>query len=295
MKLKIDTTPKLPKLEFITMKRTYAQTSSPRSIVSRSGLEFDHFRPYQGDDDARKIDWISSMRSTETLVRVYREDTSMNILLMLDVSSSMIYGTGKKAKIEQAIEIALNLAYGILAYGDSVGLMIFNDDIVNVVPFDIGQRKFIEIQEALLETSKFDGGYDLEGAFINAMGLFIEAHLVILISDFIGGQKKTLPIIQEVADRFDIIGCMVYDKTDMTLEYPAALMKLRAPYGDGGDLVNAKKMAKKYEEFNKKRVNDMRHFFVDIGKELWTFEANDSIEEKLTQFLMERNSRLQRL
>jgi len=290
MKLDIDTSPKLYNLEFVTLDRSYSQTTSPRSIISKSGVEFDHFRQYQIDDDARKIDWIASARSNELLVRIYREDTSMNILLMLDVSGSMIYGTGKRAKIEQAIETVMNLAYGILTYGDAVGLMIFDDEIINVAKYDIGLKHFGKIREMLLETAKYGGGFDLDNAFINAIGMFHETHLVILVSDFIKKEKPIIDTIFNVADRFDILGIMVSDKTDISFDYPAAIMDLQSPYGPDKELFNARKMAKIYSEANKKRVADLRNFFTVIRKEMWTLDSDDEIDRKIPELLSMRNN-----
>jgi len=290
MKLDIDTTPKLYNLEFVTLDRSYSQTTSPRSIISKSGLEFDHFRQYQIDDDARKIDWIASARSNELLVRIYREDTSMNILIMLDVSGSMIYGTGKRAKIEQAIETVMNLAYGILTYGDAVGIMVFNEEIVNLAKYDIGLKHYGKIQDMLLDTSKYGGGFDLDNAFINAIGMFHETHLVILVSDFIKKEKPIIDTIFNVADHFDILGIMVSDKTDISFDYPAAIMDLESPYGKDKELFNARKMAKIYSEANKKRVAELRNFFTVIRKEMWTLDSDDEIERKIPQYLAMRNN-----
>lgn len=214
----------------------------------------------------------------------------MNILIMLDVSGSMIYGTGKRAKIEQAIETVMNLAYGILTYGDAVGLMVFDDEIVNVAKYDIGLKHFGKIRDMLLDTSKYGGGFDLENAFINAMGMFHETHLVILVSDFIKKDKPIMDIIYNVADRFDILGVMVKDKTDITLEYPAAIMDVESPFGSEKELINARKMAKIYTEANKKRVAELRNFFTVIRKEMWVLDADDEIDVLIPNLLAMRNN-----
>ncbi|MFP4401563.1 MAG: DUF58 domain-containing protein, partial [Candidatus Woesearchaeota archaeon] len=157
MKLKIDDIPCVDQIKFVTLQRDYAHTVSPRSIVQQRGLEFDHFRPYQISDDASMIDWKASARSTETLVRVYSEDVSMNILLMLDVSETMIYGTGNKAKVEFALELVLNLAYGILNFGDRVGLIVHNDEVINTAPFASELEQYYIIKQLLTDYSKFGG------------------------------------------------------------------------------------------------------------------------------------------
>jgi len=290
MRLKIDTEPKINTLEFRTLEDTYAQTQSPRSVIKKTGLEFDHFRQYQAEDDSSQIDWIASSRTQDLLVRVYREDTSLNVLIGLDVSESMIYGTGNKAKIEYAIEIALNLAYGILGYGDSVGLLIFNTDIVATVPFRNRLSSFEVIKSTLLDSSKFGGKVNMEKPLFYSTKLFAQTHLFILISDFIGDVDNYLSAISGVADKYDIIGLMVYDKTDMELDSPIKLMQLKGPYTtDNAGIINAKNLAEDYKHANMERVARIKDYFTAMKKSFWMFGTDEMIGTKLRNLVLMRN------
>jgi len=290
MRLKIDKEPKVGSLEFCTKQRDYAESSSPRTIIRQRGVEFDHFRAYQPDDDASLIDWKASARSENVLVRVYTEDRSMRIVLLVDVSESMIYGTGSKAKIEFALELALNLAYGSLKYGDMVGLVMFNEKIVSMVPYGSGVTHFSKISDTLLHHSEeFGGKLNLEYALNMVMHIFKGAHLVILISDFLGFGEYFYADMHAVFDQFDILGIMVYDKTDISLEGPGLYVNMIDPYSDSKGFVKTKHLQKLYTQANKERIEKIKSFLMTGNKDFWIFSTEDSIEKKLPKLLIERN------
>jgi uncharacterized protein (DUF58 family) len=288
MKLKIDTNPKVGRLVFSTLQAEYSMSTSPRSIIKQSGLEFDHFRKYEQADDISQIDWVASARVDDLLVRVYSENTSLNILIMLDVSETMIYGTGDKAKIEFAVELAINTIFGILNYGDAVGIIVYNQDIVKAVPFRIGTPNFPELFDAITDSTNFGGGLDFEKALGYAMEAFKNTHLIIVISDFLGYKDKLYPPIHSIADSLDILGMMVLDKSDVALDSKMRFLTIKDPLSQETRIVQTKRIADIYEKANYKRIQDMKNFFMAIHKDLWIFMTDDNIEKKLPTLAMTR-------
>jgi len=289
MKLKVDTEPKVFELSFYSLLYDYAQSTSPRSVVRQTGLEFDHYRTYQPSDDAKLIDWVASARSNETLVRVYSENTSLNVLIMLDVSESMIYGTTSKAKIEYAIELACNVAFGVLNYGDNIGLLSFNESVIASVPYRAGLGHYGLIKEMLTRTKDYGGGINLSLALNYVMELYKQTHLVVFISDFIGYGNSLITDLHSVADKVDMLGIMVYDPTDLELGNKGQLLEIKDPYSTERQLVRTKPLAKRYKEENLKRIAKLREFFQSLGKELWLMSTEDNIEVKLPRLLADRN------
>ena len=290
MRLHIDEKPKVGPLRFSTYLSDYSETTSPRSILKQSGMEFDHFRPYRPDhDDARYIDWIASARVDDTLVRVFSENTVLNVLLMLDVSESMIYGTVSKAKIEYAIELVINLAFGILAYGDSVSLIIYNDDVVTYVPFAVGDRQFATIKDVILQNKTYGGELDFSKATAFAVEKMKNTHLMIMISDFLGYGRTLFDNIEFIAHHFDILGIMVHDKRDLTLKDAPRNAVFSDPYSDEFEGVALKKVVEHYEEANKARIKDIQNFFMAIEKDFWTLSTEDSIKKRIPELLVTRS------
>jgi len=289
MKLKIKTLPVVGPLAFYTKKSESAESDSPRTILRQRGLEFDHYRAYQQGDDASLIDWKASARSNDILVKVYTEDMSLKIAVLVDVSSSMIYGTSTRTKIETAIEIAINITYGCIEYGDSVGMMMFNQEVAGIVNFGHQMNDFAHISHELMDTSKFGGEVHFQYALQSAARLLKGMHLMIIISDFLGIGEEFFYDMNAMLDQCDIIGIMVYDKTDIALDAKIPYFALADPFSGQGAMIKTKKVAKLYRQENERRINKLQEYFEAAGKDLWIFNTEDSIKDKLPRLLMERN------
>jgi uncharacterized protein (DUF58 family) len=97
-------------------------------------VEFVQHREYVPGDDIRHIDWKSYGRSERYTIKQYEQETNFTAHLLLDASNSMRYGTGPTNKLEYAKLLAASLAYLVLRQRDSVGLRIFNTQVVTELP-----------------------------------------------------------------------------------------------------------------------------------------------------------------
>lgn len=291
MKLNIDKEPKLDSIDFFSKYRNFGETMSKRTVVKQRGLEFDHFRIYQPGDDASMIDWKTSARVNEMMVKVYTEDVPLKILILVDVSESMLYGTGKKAKIEAAIEIAINLIFGTLNSGENIGLLMFNDKIVRAVPFRSGVRHFPEFIDALVDTEGFGGNLDFYYVLNMTQQIFKDQHLVVMISDFLGYGESLHSELNALLEQFDILPIVVYDKTDLAFEDPPSFyLNLADPFSKDSGFLSAKKVCESYKLLNQERVNNLTSFFLAANMDLWMFNTDDLIEQKIPRLVSERNA-----
>lgn len=105
-----------------------------QSSVRGSGFEFLQLRDYMQGDDIRFIDWKASARTDKMLVRQYLEDRNRTIYIIVDVSASADYSTGVVLKSDLMRQLAAVLAFVGQHKKDSVGLVLFSDDIEIVMP-----------------------------------------------------------------------------------------------------------------------------------------------------------------
>lgn len=290
MRLKIDTKPRLYTLEFYTKEENYTSAQSPRSLVHKRGLEFDHFREYQTGDDARMIDWVASARTDKPLVRVHTEDIALNILVVLDISESMIYGTTEKAKIEFAIELTLNLIFGMLNFGDKVGLVTFSDGIKDYIPFRSGIENYGVYMETLTEESKMGGAKDLSTTIAFIIEQCKDTHLMLFISDFLGMRESLMQDIHSIADAFDFLGLQVLDRSDIELNRSLSIMNVKDPFSQGMKHVNVRGIEKKYRMEVQNYMAQLENFFKTMEKDMWFFTTEDDIESKVPELLTKRNT-----
>jgi uncharacterized protein (DUF58 family) len=91
------------------------------------GMEYHESRPYQPGDDIRSIDWRVTARSTQTHTKVYREERERPVLLWLDLSRSMFFGTQVCFKSVLASKLAALLAWSSVQHGDRLGYLVFSE------------------------------------------------------------------------------------------------------------------------------------------------------------------------
>src|SRR3989338_8831095 len=99
--LKFDIKPKLRRLELFTRKGISGSlTGAYRTSFRGKGLEFSDFRRYSPNDDANSIDWRTSLRANELMIKEYEEERSINVIFLIDVSSTMSFASVAQLKNE---------------------------------------------------------------------------------------------------------------------------------------------------------------------------------------------------
>ena len=104
------------------------RTGMFRSFFRGRGIEFDSVRQYQYGDDVRAIDWNVSARTGKTYVKTFAEERDMALFLVLDASLSMHTGTGRKTRLDQALESAALLAFAAEQLPCPVGGVVFGGE-----------------------------------------------------------------------------------------------------------------------------------------------------------------------
>ncbi|MFZ9881786.1 MAG: DUF58 domain-containing protein, partial [Phycisphaerales bacterium] len=98
-----------------------------RSAFKGRGMEFEEVRPYIVGDDVRTIDWNVSARAGEPHVKVFREERELTVILAVDLSGSLSFGTRAEFKRELGAEVAATVAFSAIRSNDRVGMMLFTD------------------------------------------------------------------------------------------------------------------------------------------------------------------------
>ncbi len=104
---------------------------SPHLGVS---TDFAEHRPYMAGDDIRRIDWRVYGRTDRLYVKQFEAETNANVMVLIDISASMNYGSGAITKLDYARFLAASLAYFSHQQRDRIGVVTFDKDIVDQVP-----------------------------------------------------------------------------------------------------------------------------------------------------------------
>jgi len=181
-------------------------------------VEFAQHREYAPGDDLRRIDWKVYARSDRHYIKEYEEETNLVAYVALDISESMRYASGRVSKLEYSSYIAASLIYLMLLQRDSVGLVLFDENVRKVIPdsSNPGHREqLIAALEAVEPTEKTDLGKALEyvGRQLKRRGM------VIVISDLFGDIARLLAGLKLLRYRgHDVIVFHILDKDE--LEFP---------------------------------------------------------------------------
>jgi len=128
-----------------------------RSVFKGRGVDFEALREYNDGDDARLIDWNVSVRLAKPYVRLYREDRSLTLFLLIDVSRSMEEGSGELSKRDMAVLAASLLAYAAQYRGMPVGALIFAGEPLRYFKPKRGKAHAMALIEAAVALSATDG------------------------------------------------------------------------------------------------------------------------------------------
>lgn len=189
------------------------------SKIRGRGLNFEEIRNYHQGDDIRSIDWKVTARTQKPHVRVFTEERERRAILLVDQMINMFYGSQVNMKSVTAAHTAALGAWRILAMGDSVGAIVFNDsEIVEIRP-QRTKRNVMRIIRAIVEMNhKLDVGKELKSnpTMLNkvletAQRTAGHDYLIAVISDFEGADDMTRRHLLRLAQHNDVICALIHD------------------------------------------------------------------------------------
>lgn len=287
--LKLDLSEGIKRLRILTSQIVNTRfVGQYKSVFKGRGLEFENYRSYTPNDDASMIDWKASVRSKKLLIREFVEERNLNVYFLIDVSSSMTYGSIDKLKIEYAGEITTALSYVILNAGDSVGFALFNDNIVKNVPPTVGIMQYNNLIRTIVDPNYYGGKYDLNEALKFTLASLKEASIVIIISDFIGLKSGWDRYIRIIARKFDLIGIMIRDPRDKILPDYTGQVILEDPFSDKQILVTPNVIGEDYRKYAISQEQMIKNTFLKAGADFLELTTDKSFVEPITNLFIKR-------
>lgn len=195
------------------------------SAFKGRGMAFAEVREYQFGDDVRDIDWNVTARFRKPFVKVYEEERELTVMLLIDVSGSLDFGTSHQMKCDMATEIAATLAFSAMQNNDKIGVIFFSDRIEKYIPPQKGRKHILYIIREMLDFHPQSKKTDVGMAVAYLTRVIKRRCTAFLLSDFYN--QKDMSQELEIANRkHDIMAIQVYDKRAKTLPN-IGLMKVR--------------------------------------------------------------------
>ena len=195
------------------------------SAFKGRGMAFSEVREYQYGDDVRDIDWNVTARFHRPYVKVYEEERELTVMLLVDLSGSLDFGSVQQTKRDLVTEIASTLAFSAIQNNDKIGVILFTDRIEKYIPPKKGRKHILYIIHELLNFKPAGVRTDIGMAVSYLTRVMKRRCTAFLLSDFYSRSDFSKPI-QIANSKHDVVAIQVYDPRAKSLP-DIGLMKVR--------------------------------------------------------------------
>lgn len=211
---------KLRKIELVTSRKATEQLAGQyHSVFKGRGMSFEDVRLYQPGDEIRFIDWNVSARANEAYVKRFVEERELTIMLLVDVSGSLAFGSRHEMKREVAVTLAALLAFSAVKNNDRVGLILFSDDVERFVAPKKGRKHVMRLLTEILTFTPTGRGTNLAAPLELLSRVSRRQAITFVLSDFQAPTATYETPLRIAARRHDVVPVMIRDP--MEHELPA--------------------------------------------------------------------------
>jgi len=225
------------------------------SVFKGRGMEFSEVREYQIGDDIRTIDWNVSARFGHPYVKIFEEERELTLMLLVDLSGSLVFGSVEKTKQQIAAELTAILAFSAMKNNDKVGLILFTDQIEKFVPPRKGKSHVLRIIREVLSFEPRGNKTSIKAALEYFNHSVKKKSIAFLISDFIDdGYDRILRI---VGKKHDLVNILLEDPRETEIP-KVGLIKLKDAETGKTRFVDSGN--KNVQEYFKQKVNRRKEY-----------------------------------
>ena len=246
------------------------------SAFKGKGMAFSEVREYQFGDDVRDIDWNVTARFHHPYVKVFEEERELTVMLLIDVSGSLDFGTTQQMKRQLATEIAATIAFSAIENNDKIGVIFFSDRIEKYIPPKNGRKHILYIIREMLD--------------FHPQSTRTKRHCTsFIISDFY--DRKDFTKEMEIANRkHDVVAIQVYDPRAKKLPDVGLLKVMDAETGHEMYIdTSSKKLRQAHTRYWIEREDKLKTVFAKSRID-WTAIATNEDFTKALMLLFKRRA-----
>ena len=180
------------------------------SAFKGRGMAFSEVREYQFGDDVRDIDWNVTARFHRPYVKVFEEERELTVMLLIDVSGSLDFGTQKQMKRDMVTEIAATIAFSAIQNNDKIGVIFFSDKIEKYIPPKKGRKHILYIIREMLDFESESKRTDVKQAVEFLSSVQKRRTTAFILSDFYA-RNDFQHSLQIASRKHDVVAIQVYD------------------------------------------------------------------------------------
>lgn len=240
------------------------------SAFKGRGMAFAEVREYQYGDDVRDIDWNVTARFHKPYVKVFEEERELTVMLLIDVSDSLNFGTRRQMKNEMLAEIAATLAFSAIQNNDKIGAIFFSDRIEKFIPPKKGRKHILYLIREMLssehngddsEVKREHRGTDISLALEYLGRMQKRRCTAFVLSDFYDRKDFEKPL-QVCRSKHDIIGIQIFDPILKALP-DVGIIRLRDAETGHEQYIDTSSKALRlaHQKYWQQRTDSLRHIF----------------------------------
>lgn len=285
----VDLLKKVRELEIKSKKiTTHLFTGEYHSAFKGKGMSFREVREYSAGDDPRFIDWNVSARFSHPFTKLFEEERELSTMIMVDTSTSNLFGSTGSRKKDILTEIAAVLCFSAISNNDKVGILFFSNKVEKFIAPRKGRQHALYIVRELLTVEPTTAGTSLGSAIRFFNNTAHQRSIAFILSDFLdpafGNDLKV------IGRKHDVIGIKVYDPMDQRLP-DAGLMEFEDPETGRQMLVDTSDplVRQLYQESFFNHTEQCQQSFVRSGADLLHVRTDEDYVKVLQKFFLKRS------
>ena len=259
------------------------------SAFKGRGMALSEVREYQFGDDVRDIDWNVTARFHRPYVKVFEEERELTVMLLVDVSGSLEFGTQVQMKKDMVTEIAATLAFSAIQNNDKIGVIFFSDKIEKYIPPKKGRKHILYIIREMLDFKPESRKTDVRLAVEFLTSVIKRRCTAFMLSDFYSPNDFTQALT--ICNRkHDVVAIQVYDQRAKTLP-DVGLMKVRdAETGHEMYIdTSSKKLRRAHTAYWMKRQEELKESFTKSNVDNVSIATSDDYVKQLLMLFRMRS------
>jgi uncharacterized protein (DUF58 family) len=256
-----------------------------RSPYFGASVDFAEHRGYVPGDDIRRVDWRLYARTDRFYIKEYEADSNSNFAVLLDVSKSMGFGSEGLTKLDYGRMLAGCLTYLVHRQRDRVGLVAFDNDVVEFVP---PSAKHMDVALHVLDRLQPANPGSLAVPMNKIAEHFGRRGVLVLVSDLYEEPDAVLEAIAPLRFRgHDMIVFHLLDRAELDFEYadPSAFEDLES--GEQIPVV-PEALAVQYRELVQAHINALTERFSANRIDYTLLNTSTPLDHALFSYLSAR-------
>jgi len=260
------------------------------SAFKGRGMEFNAVREYTPGDDVRLVDWNVTARMDQPFIKEYIEERELNVMLMVDVSSSGEFGSTGKFKNEISAEVASILAFAAIRNNDKIGLIVFSNKIEYYIPPKKGKAHVWNIIRTILNYQPEGRLTDLNIPLEYLLKIQKRKCIAFLISDYQTTNYETN--VKLASQKHDLIAISISDPRERDLP-KIGLINLRDSESGETLLIDTdnREMTNLLTSYEREKWGKFKKLFRSIGVDTIEIDTDGSLVEPIIRYFKIREKR----